>query len=1549
MSEFVWRSGVRSVIGGRARTVVRLGLLVVLVAVGLLVALSAAGSSGRADRLARQADTVQASANGLLVDLLNAETGQRGFLLTGRPAYLQPYTLGVGAVPGDLRALAAASAFDPALASQARELRALTAAKLAFMAETVALASAGRHAAALGLVDTNVGQQTMDLVRGRIAAVDRRASGLALPARAQADDAQTRALIVDGLLVVLALGLGAWWWLASRRSRFESDRAFGILAVEARVERALREIATASAGGIEERALAALVAARISGLLNAEGAAVLRAEEECLRVIGSSGPDPFPERVQWDEDSASVRAVRSGGRARVESYSQAGGDASAFVRAQGVRCAISAPVQIEGRVWGCVSLITAREGGFSGEDERLLERFAALASAALGQAQSQARLREEARFERALREVAAASASGEADERALARLVASRIAELLDAPAASVVRFGDGEMTMVGSGGPDGLAVGATVDEGSVARLVARSGTTVVLDAHAPQLVGHREKVDRTGSCSVLAVPLRVAGRLWGSLGAMLREEAAVPKAVALLERFAGLTAAALANTQAQARLGEEARLEAMLQRVSAAALAPEVDERHVAQLVADAVAELLGASFAAVARRDGAWMTVLGNHGWRIPERVPVGGSVSAKVIAAGRPVRVKQYAELGGEVVAQVLAEQDIGAVVGVPVRLHGDVWGTLLAASTPRETLEASAERWLERFAALIAAVIAAAQASARVREQAAVLGSLSDGLVIFDAAGVILEVNEPLCAMTGYSAGELVGCGAPYPFSTQEAAVDLAAGEDRGGEWLLRRKGGALVRVVVSLSSVPDARGMAARHAAVVKDVSESVLRARVERAMRRIASAAAGGMLDERALADLAASEIAVLLDNPLAAIIRFDGPERMSVIGHAGDFPYPTALDADDDATVSAIVARTGASARIDDYAALDGSFAHLATDHGVRGAVAVPIRLDGRLWGALGSMTDRPGGFIAETEALLERCAEVVALALASVRSHRALLREARLEKALREISTASASGELDAPGLFDLVAARVCDILDAPAALITRAEEQRSVLVGTHGLDSLPDTLTLGERAAVTIAWRSGRPARVGDYAEIEDATRPGETGYTWGYRSVVAAPVFLHQRTWGSIAAAHPQPHYFDADSETILERFAELVALALAQADALAALQQQATTDGLTGLLNHRAFQTRLHHEFARAQRHDRPLSLIMFDLDSFKLVNDIHGHQAGDRVLHAIGQTLAREGRAGDITARVGGDEFALIAPETTAQDALALAERLRAAAATAVEELDLPVTISAGVTDLTLASTTHDLFHLADSALYHAKHHGRDRTVRYTPDEASQPTVALPSRRARAHTALASLVRAVDAKDSPTQRHAERVATIATHIAARDGWSPARCARLREAALLHDVGKLGIPDNILNKSGPLTDAEYEIVKTHAALGAHIAEGLLDPEQVTWVRGHHERPDGNGYPDALTHPNIPDGALLLAVADAYDSMTAARPYRDAKTSAEALTEMRRHARTQFDPHLLKILHEWIAANTNEHSNIERPERSEHHPENDEELDRSAVDG
>jgi diguanylate cyclase (GGDEF)-like protein/putative nucleotidyltransferase with HDIG domain len=311
----------------------------------------------------------------------------------------------------------------------------------------------------------------------------------------------------------------------------------------------------------------------------------------------------------------------------------------------------------------------------------------------------------------------------------------------------------------------------------------------------------------------------------------------------------------------------------------------------------------------------------------------------------------------------------------------------------------------------------------------------------------------------------------------------------------------------------------------------------------------------------------------------------------------------------------------------------------------------------------------------------------------------------------------------------------------------------------------------------------------------------------------------------------------------------------------------ALEGLAATDPLTELPNHRAFQERLQQESARALRAGAPLSLVLIDLDHFKRVNDAHGHPAGDAVVREVARRLRACAREGEMVARIGGEEFAWLLPGDE-MDAWQAAERARLAVASSPVPPGIGLTISAGVCELAQAGSPMELLRLADGALYWAKAHGRNRSVRYSPDvveELSDAERAARLEHQQALSAVLALARAVDAKDPYTMLHSQRVAETAVRLALELGWSADRVRLLHEAAVLHDVGKIAVPDLVLTKPGRLTEDEFALVREHPVRGAEIVAETLTPEQVAWVRGHHERFDGGGYPDGLAGRDIADGA------------------------------------------------------------------------------------
>ncbi len=368
---------------------------------------------------------------------------------------------------------------------------------------------------------------------------------------------------------------------------------------------------------------------------------------------------------------------------------------------------------------------------------------------------------------------------------------------------------------------------------------------------------------------------------------------------------------------------------------------------------------------------------------------------------------------------------------------------------------------------------------------------------------------------------------------------------------------------------------------------------------------------------------------------------------------------------------------------------------------------------------------------------------------------------------------------------------------------------------------------------------------------------------------------------------------------------------LLAIQLYQRAIVGALRAMrlALTDPLTGLGNHRHFHERLERELRHAHEKRLPLTLCLVDVDDFKRINDRFGHPAGDRVLSQISSRLRQTGEA----FRLGGDEFALLLPGYDESAALtAAASVVERISALELDQLG-SVTVSAGVaTSPVHAADRDELIRLADSALYWAKEYGKNRVRAYRPDVielAELKRLASGPDRAARFRAAASLARAVDARDVYTGSHSQRVADLAARTARRLGLPDEEVELTRLAASLHDLGKLAIPEEILRKPGPLTEPERMVLERHPQIGFRMLESLGVDPVAEWVLHHHERWDGSGYPDGLPGENIPLGARIIFVADAYDAMTSERVYRRRVTPDQAIQELQRCAGTQFDPEIV----------------------------------------
>jgi len=365
---------------------------------------------------------------------------------------------------------------------------------------------------------------------------------------------------------------------------------------------------------------------------------------------------------------------------------------------------------------------------------------------------------------------------------------------------------------------------------------------------------------------------------------------------------------------------------------------------------------------------------------------------------------------------------------------------------------------------------------------------------------------------------------------------------------------------------------------------------------------------------------------------------------------------------------------------------------------------------------------------------------------------------------------------------------------------------------------------------------------------------------------------------------------------------------LLAIALYQRTTHRALRAMrlALTDPLTGLGNHRHFHERLQRELLNAEEQETPLTLCFVDIDDFKKINDRFGHPSGDRVLSQVAGRL----RQGGESFRLGGDEFALLLADHDEGMAIAAANSIVERIATVDFDHIGHVTVSAGLATFPVQGHGRDeLIRLADSALYWAKEHGKNRVRLYRPDVVElaelKRLAAGPDKAAR-YRAAASLAKAVDARDTYTGSHSERVAELSARVAMSIGLDLEQVELTRLAGSLHDLGKLAIPEEILRKPGALTDTERLVLERHPQIGFRMLDSLGVDPVADLVLHHHERWDGAGYPDGLGAEQIPLGARIIFVTDAYDAMTSDRIYRPKRSSEAALAELERCAGTQFDP-------------------------------------------
>jgi diguanylate cyclase (GGDEF)-like protein/putative nucleotidyltransferase with HDIG domain len=509
-------------------------------------------------------------------------------------------------------------------------------------------------------------------------------------------------------------------------------------------------------------------------------------------------------------------------------------------------------------------------------------------------------------------------------------------------------------------------------------------------------------------------------------------------------------------------------------------------------------------------------------------------------------------------------------------------------------------------------------------------------------------------------------------------------------------------------------------------------------------------------------------------------------------------------------------------------------------------------------------------------------------------------------------------------------------------------------------------------------------GQVARTGQMLFTSDVTAPGSLGrpVLEDTATSIALPLVYADQLHGVLYVESSDHCEFSEEERSFLRTLADLISGALHSAFTFQKAQEQAITDGLTGVKTHRFFMEALSAEWKRATRAGRTFSVMLMDLDRFKSVNDFHGHLEGDLVLQRVARTLDQNCRHSDVVARYGGDEFVVLMPETNVEQGHQIALKLRAWIDSDPVLRERSITASFGLASFPLhGSTPQEIIQVADASMYLSKHQGGNTVStadRCEPDETlewkrevleaylgvtlkrmfttgpeafeeivlrlHQFSQALPesetldpdsagdfgdggrSGRAISGTipeglaalspavldTVTSLALAIDAKDHFTEGHSLKVAAYAALLAESLGLAEPEIDEIRLAGVLHDVGKVGVPEKILNKNGPLDPDEWESMKQHVSFGAKLLEPLRSLDRVRQMVGHHhEHIDGSGYPDGLAGEQIPLGARILAIADAYDTITSDRTYKKGRSPEEAMAELERCSGMQFDPVLLRM--------------------------------------
>ena len=576
-----------------------------------------------------------------------------------------------------------------------------------------------------------------------------------------------------------------------------------------------------------------------------------------------------------------------------------------------------------------------------------------------------------------------------------------------------------------------------------------------------------------------------------------------------------------------------------------------------------------------------------------------------------------------------------------------------------------------------------------------------------------------------------------------------------------------------------------------------------------------------------------------------------------------------------------------------------------------------MPLISRDRLTGILVLDKKKSGRYSLEDLRLLEDVAGRVAVSMEK-EYLREQLGEREAELSVINRSSAIMTSSLDIQAIYDSFIMELKKVVDVSWAAIVLIEEDHAYFLALSS--EIGSAWQVGERVPIkgtATEWVARHKEAVIEPAlELASRFTTGKYHFQQGVRSIAYLPLIVKGEVIGSAIMASRHPNAYSQRQVKLLEQLASQIAMPIENSRLYAEAEHRARIDELTGLLNRRSLNEMITSEIGRHSRYGGVFSLIILDLDSFKAFNDNYGHLAGDKLLKQIGSIIKGTIRNIDEAFRHGGDEFAVLLPQTGIDAAHQVAERVRKRVEAKINVDDVPVTASLGLASWPADGIDlEDIIAAADGALYNAKRGGGNRSHCASGTLLPLNDIVITTGNnddSKALSTIYTLAAAVDARDHYTRSHSKKVTEYAMALAKALELEPLELSRLSNCALLHDVGKIGTSDEILNKPGKLTAEEWEVVKLHPQLGATIVSHV--PQLASCAAGilhHHERYDGSGYPRGLKGEDIPLEARILAIADAFAAMTSKRSYSDTLPFEEALKEIKRGAGRQFDPNLVEV--------------------------------------